>query len=129
MTIEEALNAHLRGYGGLSGLNNRVRPGPLPLESPLPAITYFRVSRRATQHRSSRRAQHSRDRFQFDLWGSSYGSVVNTKSAFMDAMAEFERVSNPRVEVALIADDRDAYEAEPGRWRAIVDYFISYAES
>lgn len=126
MTIEEALNEHLRAYPNLVG--NRVGPGPLPLEAPLPAIRYARVSRKATQHRSSRRAKHSKDRFQFDVWGSTYGSTVNTRNTFMDAMADFRRDSDPRVDVALIQDDHDAHEAEPGRWRAIVDYFIWYAE-
>lgn len=126
MTIEEAINAHLRAYPNLVG--NRVRPGYITQEIALPAISYARVSRAATQHRSSRRANHSKDRFQFDVWASSYNDLMNTRNTLMDAMADFVRNSDPRVDVSLIADDRDAYEAEPNRWRAIVDYHITYSE-
>jgi hypothetical protein len=126
VTIEEAINEHLRNYPGLVG--NNVKPGFITLGQTLPAISYARVSHNPTQHRSSRRAYHSRDRFQFDVWASTYGGVVNTRNTLKDAMADFQRTSDPRVDVALIADDRDAYEAEPSRWRAIVDFQITYSE-
>ncbi len=129
MTIEEALTAHLVGYSPLHDLiDDRVDPGQLKLRSQLPAITYQRISRKTTQHRSSRKARHSRPRFQFDVWASTYASVVATRNALIDAMADFVRDSDPRVDVALLQDDRDAYESEPGRWRAIVDYYIWHTE-
>lgn len=129
MIIEQALIAHLVGYAPLNALiGQRVYPGPLPLKSPLPAITFLRVSNKPTQHRSSRKAMHSRPRFQFDVWGGTYLETLQTRNVFKDAMAEFTRPSDPRVDVALLQDDRDAYEAEPGKWRAIVDYYIWHTE-
>lgn len=129
MTVEEALVAHLTGYGELADLlGDNVAPGQLELKASLPAIRFLRAGRRPTQHRSSSRPNHSRSRFQFDVWGSSYQQVVTVRSALFDAMGEFQRTSAPRVDVSLLQDDRDIFEAEPGRWRAIVDYFIWHTE-
>lgn len=125
MSVEEALVAHLASAAGLTALiDGRIYPVQLPQTVALPALTYQRISRTPTQHRSSRRAQHSRGRFQFDVWAPSYAATNGVKSALLDAMAEFRQASAPRVDVALLKDDRDAFEAEPSRWRSIVDYYI-----
>lgn len=104
-------------------IGNRLHAVQLPQGSALPAIAYSRVSRKATQHRGSPRAQHNRSRFQFDIWAATYGDMQAAKTALMDALAQLQGGS-PRIDVALVRDDRYAYETEPGRWRAIVDYYI-----
>lgn len=119
--------AHLRADAGLSALvGARIYPVQLPQRATLPALTYTRVSRSATRHRSSPRAGHHRSRIQFDVWANDYGGVLAARSALFDAMGALTRTGEPRIDVSLVQDDRDALEAESGRWRAIVDYMISH---
>jgi hypothetical protein len=128
--IEQALVAHCTTYPALQALiGDRFEPLQKAQGSTLPAIGYGRAGVRPSQHRSSRRANYGRTRFQFDVWGATYLEVIQTRSAFKNAMAAFAQDSNPRVDVALLQDDRDAYEAEPGKWRAIVDYHIYHTEA
>lgn len=130
MTIEEALTAHCTTYEPLKDLiGNRFEPVQKSQKSRMPSIAFSIAGYRPTQHRSSARAQFGRRRFQFDLWGKTYLQVMQLAAVFADAMAEFQRESSPRVDVSLIQDERDAYEAEPGRWRRIVDYHIYHTEA
>jgi len=125
MTIEQTVEAHLKSNAAIAALvGPRIYPVQLPQKPTLPAITYIRVSRKPTQHRGSPRAKHHRCRFQFDVWANTYGGAVAVRSALFDAMGELTRTTNPRVDVSLVQDDRDAFEADPGRWRGIVDYYI-----
>lgn len=129
MSIEAALTTHCTTYPALAALiGDRFEPQPKSLFSALPAIAYGRVGHRATQHRSSRRANHGRTRMQFDLWGATPLQVMNLADVFKDAMADFVQSSNPRVDVSLLQDDRDAHEAEPGQWRRILDFHIWHTE-
>lgn len=129
MSIEAALVTHCTTYPALAALiGDRFEPQPKSLFSALPAITFGRAGVRPTQHRSSRRARHARTRFQFDLWGATPLQVIELVEVFKDAMADFSQSSNPRVDVSLLQDDRDAHEAEPGKWRRILDYHIWHTE-
>lgn len=128
MNIDEALYAHLTTYQPLVDLDVRIEPQQVNLKKSLPAIGYGRAGIRPTQHRSSTKANHGRTRFQFDLYGTTHQEVNTVTAVFKDAMAEFQRSSEPRVDVSLIQDDRDAYEAEPEKWRRIVDYHIWHTE-
>ena len=125
MSVEAAIVAHLKADSSLSAqVGGRVFPAQLPQPATLPAITYVRISRLATQHRSNMRAKHHRSRIQFDIWAASYASMQTVKSAFMDAMALLPQASNPRIDVALIQDDRDNLDADTERQRATIDYFV-----
>lgn len=129
MSIEAALVAHCTNYPALTTLiGDRFEPQPLSAFSDLPAISFGRAGYRATQHRGSAKPNHGRTRFQFDLWGATPLEVINVREAFRAAMGDLAQSSNPRVDVALLQDDRDAPEPEAGKWRAIVDYHIWHTE-
>lgn len=129
MSIEAALVAHCTSYPALVALiGDRFEPQPLSEFSELPAICYGRAGVRPTQHRDSARANHGRTRFQFDLWGATPLEVINVREAFREAMGAFQQGNNPRVDVTLLQDDRDAPEVEAGKWRSIVDYHIYHTE-
>lgn len=129
MTIEEALRAHLIADVGLAALiDSRVYPVQLPQRPLLPSVTYTRISTRPLSHRDAQQPSYSRPRFQLDVWASSYSQCVAVRSALRTAMGTLKQNSNPRIDVALLQDDRDDYEAEPGRWRAILDYFVWHKE-
>ena len=126
MSIGQVLKQRLEANAALAALvGNRIHPVQLPQNATLPAITYTRISRKPTQHRSNPRATHNRQRVQFDIWAGSYDSTEQVRAALFDAMAQIQG-GNPRIDVALVQDDRDAFESDPGRWRGIVDYMITH---
>ncbi len=127
MSIETALQAHLITHPGLSALvGTRVYPTQLPGNVTLPAVTYQRISTTPTQHRSH--AEHGRIRLQIDGWATTYGGTVALREQIRDAMATFTRPANPRVDVALLQDDRDLREPDSERWRVSMDYFLFSTE-
>lgn len=125
-----ALHNQLATYPALAELiSGRVYPVQLPLSPTLPATTYQRISNATIKHRGNRRPTYGRPRFQIDGWASTYKDAQALRAVIMDAMGDFSRASNPRVDVALHQDDRDIIEAVPGRWRTSLDYFIFATES
>lgn len=128
--IEAALFGHLSTEAGLSALvGTRVFPIQLPQGATLPAVTFQRISTRPLTHRSSTTPTYSRPRFQFGCWASSFDGAVALRAALRAAMGTVAQASSPRIDVALLQDDRDVVEATPGRWVASLDYFIWHRES
>lgn len=129
MNIETAIYTHLSGDPALAALvGKRIDYGQLPQKQPLPAITYFRVSTVFTKHRGGSRPTHARPRFQFNLWGDSEPQVLQVRPALLNAMGTLNLAEGLRVDVALAQDERDGYEAETGRYRSILDYYIWHTE-
>lgn len=127
MDIEQALRAHLLAHVGLAALvGSRVYPLLVPKDAALPAVTYQRISTVPTQHRGS--VEHGRIRMQIDGWAGSFGGAVALREQIRDAMAQFRRTAAPRVDVALLQDDRDLREPDSERWRASMDYMIYSTE-
>lgn len=128
--IEAALFGHLSTEAGLAALvGTRVYPVQLPQGATLPAVTYQRISTQVVQHRGSVAPSFSRPRFQLNCWASSYDGTVALRAAVRAAMGTLAQASSPRIDVALLADDRDVVEATPGRWVASLDYFVWHKES
>jgi hypothetical protein len=127
--IEAQLYAHLSTWPGLAAIiDDRVYPLQLPQGVEMPALTYMRVSTVAVQHRSSQAATFSRARFQLDGWALDFDTNVALRRQIRLAMGAFVVLIAPRVDVALLAGDRDTLEAEPDRWRCTLDYMISHEE-
>jgi len=127
--IEAALFGHLSTDAGLSALaGTRVYPVQLPQDATLPALTFQRVSTRPVTHRDSTVPTYSRPRYQINCWSSSFDGAVALRLALRLAMGTLAQASGPRIDVALMQDDRDVVEAAPGRWVASLDYFVWHAE-
>jgi len=123
--VATVLHAHLAGHSGLNALiGSRVYPVQLPGTAVLPAITYQRIDTMPVQHRSSQRANYGRPRFQIDGWATTYGGASVLRKQIREAMGDFTREDEPRIDVALLKDDRDIVESSPGRWRCSLDYHI-----
>lgn len=123
--VAAALHAHLAGFAGLSAMiGTRIYPVQLPATPVLPALTYQRIDTLPVQHRSRQQAAFSRPRFQIDGWAATYKGATVLREQIKAAMGTFVRGSNPRVDAALLRDDRDILEASPGRWRCSLDYHI-----
>jgi len=127
--IAQALHRHLPTHAALTSIGSRCYPLQLPQTATLPAVTYQRVSAEPIKHRGSCKASFNRPRFQLDGWADSYGDAEALRAALKDAMADLAQQSSPRIDVALLQDERDIYEAEPDRWRCSLDFFIWHTEA
>lgn len=125
MSIEAALRDHLSTYPALVALvGSRVHPLQLPQDSELPAVTYTRISTQPLTHRSNRKPTYGRPRFQLDAWAETSVIASQVREAIREAMGDFAQDGPPRVDVALLQNDQTVFEAEPARFRAILDYFV-----
>lgn len=123
--IEEVIVSKLESDLALLGLvSTRIYPAPLPQRSALPAITYQRISTLPYQTRDSAKANYERPRFQFDAWANGVAILGTVTDELRNALASIQQSSNPRVDVTLLQDAQVIYEAESGRYRAILDAFI-----
>lgn len=128
--IEEVIVTKLTAHVGLAALiGARLYPLTLPQRPTLPAVTYQRISTMTVPTRDEPHASLERPRFQFNVWAASYGSARAVAQQLRAALPTLAQASNPRVDVAFLQDDQDAYEAETERWRAILDVFIWHQES
>ena len=100
----------------------------LPETPTLPAVAFVRVSTIPAQTRDANPPVYSQARFQLDGWAASYDSAVALRKQIRAAMGAFKLASTPRVDVALLAGDRDLYEAGPKRWRCTLEYMIYFEE-
>lgn len=127
MSIEARLYAALTGHAGLSALvGTRVYPIQLPQVPTLPAVTYLRISTVPVQHRQNQTPTYSQARFQLDGWAAGFDAMIALRKQIRLAMGTFGSTSSPTV--ALLVGDRDILEAEPERWRCVLDYRISFVE-
>lgn len=127
MTVETAVRTQLASHSGLAALvGDRIQPLPVSQYTDLPAVTYQRISTTATLHRGGTR--HYRSRFQIDGWAESYEGMIALRTQIRAAMTGFRQADYPRVDMALLQDDRDIREEETSRWRCVIDYFVFHEE-
>lgn len=129
--IGQVIKTKLTAHAGLSALiSTRVHPLQLPQQPSLPALTYRMVSLTPVATRdNSGKAGLERPRFQFDCWASTYGGAQAVAQQLREALTTFPQASDPRIDVALVANALDDYEPDTDRWRVILDAFIWHAES
>jgi hypothetical protein len=129
MSIEERLSTALTGYAGLAALiGDRVYPVQIPQEPTLPAVGYLRVSTMPVQRRDANPPTYTRARFQLDGWAGDFDAMIALRKQIRAAMGAFVLATVPRVDVALLAGDRDFYEEDTLRWRCTLDYMIYFQE-
>lgn len=125
MSIEVALFSHLSTYAGVTALaGTRIYPLVLPQQPVLPAVTYQPISETPVQDRDSRALTYTRTRVQLVGYSSTHDGAIALRDALRAALGAFERVTGPRVSVALEQQVRTEYEPEMARWRALLDYWI-----
>lgn len=128
--LEEVIESTLTANAGLAALiGARLYPVLLPQRPTLPAVTYQRISTLTIPTRDEHHASLERPRFQFGVWAASYASARAVAQVLRVALPTLKQASNPRIQVALLQDDQDAYEPETQRWRAILDVFIWHEET
>lgn len=127
--IEQVIESKLTAHSGLSALiSTRLYPLLLPQRPTLPAVTYQRISTMTIPTRDEPHASLGRPRFQFNVWAATFASARAVAQQLRVALPTLQQASNPRVDVALLQDDQDVYEADTGKWQAILDAFIWHEE-
>lgn len=128
--LESAIWEHLTENVALAAvIGTSVFPLQLPLGIAPPAITYQRISTQTLQHRGNALPTYSRPRFQFTAWAESYDGALELRSLLRAAMSTLPSFATDlRIDAALLQDDRDAIEAQPGRWNTSTDYYIWHKE-
>jgi Protein of unknown function (DUF3168) len=108
----------------------RIYPVVRPQATPLPAITYQRISRTRFDPLDEPGALADA-RLQIDCWAASYAAVK-------DLAADIQHVLNGYTEsgtappalraIRAYPDDRDDYQADPPVWRVSSDYSVFWEE-
>lgn len=125
--IEEVIVTKFTAHVGLSALiDERVYPNQLPQRPTLPAVVYTRISTLFYQTRDS--SSLERPRFQFDCWSDSYGGARAVAQQLRAALPTLRQASSPRIDAALLENDQDILEADPARFRAVVEAYIWHEE-
>ena len=126
--IEQVIVTKLTAHVGLAAeIDDRVYPNQLPQRATLPAVVYTRISTLFYQTRDS--SSLERPRFQFDCWGGSYGEARTVAQQLRLALRTLPQSSNPRIDATLLENDQDILEADPGRFRAVVEAYIWHEEA
>lgn len=126
--IEEVIVTKFTAHVGLDALiDGRIYPNQLPQRPTLPAVVYTRISTLFNPTRDSSRLE--RPRFQFDAWAATFGEARSVAQQLRAALPTLRQASNPRVDAVLLENDQDILEAEPGRYRAVVEAYIWHEES
>lgn len=126
--IEQVIVTKFTAHVGLAGeIEGRIYPNQLPQRATLPALVYTRISTLFYQTRDS--SSLERPRFQFDCWAESYGAARTVAQQLRAALPTLRQASNPRVDAALLENDQDILEADPGRFRAVVEAYIWHEET
>src|SRR5690625_1947390 len=123
--IDIAIPAYLTSHSGLSPLvGDRIEPTRLPEHVTLPAITFQRVSGvRGTTYDGP--AGYTGSRYQFDVWGNTFGQVRTVADALCNALLGVNgEMSGVRVQIPMQEIDIPSYEPDTGLHRITQDYRI-----
>lgn len=118
MTIGQDIYTELTGDAGLTALvSTRIYPNWMPQEASLPAVSYNLVSE-SVQNAVSGELGLRNYQFQFDCWGSSYGSAQSVAGALISAVQGASLFKPYRL------SQQDLYEPQTDTHRVSVDFSI-----
>ncbi len=126
MAIEEDLGTYLETNVTL--VNGRVHAMKLPQGAPLPALVFLRVSG-VPLHSHSGYSHFTTARFQVSCWAQTFKAVRELAAQVRAELDGFSGLMGAtEIGHCLCIADRDAYEAEPKKWHAPLDFTIGFQE-
>lgn len=134
MNIEKGLVDYLTSNQDLKPLVGvRVFLMALPQKTTLPAVRYQRISTSRLMTHDQTHTGLATARFQFDIYGNTYGDVKEVALALQKALLGYKGsfgTLTAKVNVgSILADfESDAYEADLKLYTITVDYMITYEE-
>lgn len=129
MDIEQALVAHLLDDPNITYLvHDRIFPLAIPQDEEPPAIVYQKISAPRTLSVSGDSSANS-TRIQLSVYADTFGKAKQIAQVLFNSLDTFRGKLGGRVKAAvLVADSRDDYEPETGRYRCDVDFFIMHTK-
>ena len=128
MDIETALVTHILADPAIVAvIGNRLYPLAIPQGGEVPAIVYQRVSSPRTLTLDGDSVNSPR--IQFSCYAETFGQAKQLAMRLYESLDCFSGVlGNKTKAAALMADNRDDYEPETGRYRCGVDFFVLYTK-
>lgn len=129
MTVETVLFSRLSGFAGLNALiSNRVYPTVIPQNSPLPVVSYRRIS---TTRESAMGSDTgiARARFQLDSFAESFSAVRPVAEQVRAALQRWRNNSGTVVQDSFILSEDDDYDHETKLYRVMQDFEVIYVEA
>lgn len=129
MDIEPALVAHILSDEKITSIiQDRLFPLAVPQDEDVPAIVYQQISSPRTLSVSGDSSANS-TRIQLSVYADTFGKAKQIAQVLFDSLDTFRGKLGGRVKAAvLMADSRDDYEPETGRYRCDVDFFIMHTK-
>jgi len=128
MDIEQALVAHLLSDEKITSIiQDRLFPLAVPQDEDVPAIVYQRISSPRTLTLTGESA--SNPRIQLSCYAKTFGQAKQMAITLYNSLDFFRgELGNKTKSAVLMADSRDDYEPETGRYRCDVDFFIMHTK-
>ena len=128
MDIEAALASYLMDDPNIKGLIGENLYGlAIPQNKDVPAVVYQRVSTPRTLSLTGESA--SNPRIQFSCYAKNYGQTKQIAIQLHKSLDYFRGTLGGGVKAAiLMADSRDDYEPDTGRYRCDVDFFVMHTK-
>ena len=128
MDVETALVSHLMADADIIQLiNDNLYALAIPQKKDVPAIVYQRISTQRTLSLTGESA--SNPRIQFSCYAKNYGQTKQIAIQLHKSLDYFRGTLGGGVKAAiLMADSRDDYEPDTGRYRCDVDFFIMHTK-
>lgn len=128
MDIEQALVAHLLADTNITAIiEDRLFPLAIPQGEDVPAIVYQRISSPRTLTLTGESAPNPR--IQLSCYARSFGQAKQMAIQLYNFLDYFRgKLGNKTKTAILMADSRDDYEPETGRYRCDVDFFIMHTK-
>ena len=137
MDIEQALVAHISSDEKLRekllavdniGEYVRLFPLAMPQDETPPAIVYQRISTPRTLSLTGESA--SNPRIQLSCYAERFSDAKELAKLLYDSLDYFRGTLGGKTKAAiLMADSRDDYEPDTGRYRCDVDFFVMHSKN
>lgn len=126
MDIEPALVAHILSDEKITSIiQDRLFPLAVPQDEDVPAIVYQQISSPRTLTLTGESASHSR--IQLSCYAKTFSQAKQMAITLYNSLDFFRgNLGNKTKSAVLMADSRDDYEPETGRYRCDVDFFIMH---
>lgn len=127
MDAEQALVMHLLNDSALTALvGDRVFPHAIPQDEQVPAIVYQKISAPRTLSVSGDSSANN-TRMQLSCYAETFGQAKQIAQVLYNSVDVFRGQLGGRVNAAvLMADSRDDYEPDTGRYRCDIDFFVMH---
>lgn len=124
--IEAALVSHLLADQRVTTIiGSNLFPLAIPLDKDVPAVVFQRISSPRTLSLGGSSANNPR--IQFSCYAKTFSLAKEIATVVYESLDTFRGMLGGQVRAAvLMADSRDDYEPDTGRYRCDIDFFVMH---